>query len=509
MCPLRRPLRQKQSGEELEKPEETQASGLEGQLFHDAFEASPIGIALEDLEGWPIFVNPALCSMLGFSGEEMRSKHCVESSTPEDAKKNWALFQQLRAGSIDHYQLEKRFFRRDGSLFWGRLSVRLVNRLASPLVLAMVEDLTERRTAQQELLRAQEEERQRVDRERRLLETLELVTKETAAAVACCSRDFRHVWANQGYADWLHRPLEEIVGRTILDVVGKKAFETLRHHFERVLAGEKVSYEEEANFRGIGQRWISASYTPTLDADAVANGWLIVLVDVTERKLAEEALSTVSQKLIQAHEEERTWIARELHDDVNQRIALLAAHLDGLKQGLPAKLEQHLGVVRKQVEDLGSDIQALSHSLHSPKLELLGLAAAAASFCRELSVRQMVEIDFHSENVPKELPGEVSLCLFRVLQEALQNSTKHSGSRHFQVSLRGAANEIELTVHDSGIGFDPEEAIKGRGLGLTSMQERVKLVDGQLSIDSKPQRGTTIQARVFLRPRMKSASAVG
>jgi signal transduction histidine kinase len=172
-------------------------------------------------------------------------------------------------------------------------------------------------------------------------------------------------------------------------------------------------------------------------------------------------------------------------------------------------LESQIEEVRKQVEDLASDIQALAHTLHSPRLELLGLATAAASFCREFSDRQSVEIDFHSENIPKELPQEVSLSLFRVMQEALQNATKHSGSRQFQVSLRGGANEIELTVHDSGIGFRPEKAIKGRGLGLTSMQERLKLVKGQLSIDSKPRRGTTIQARVPLNPRMKSAGAVG
>jgi signal transduction histidine kinase len=220
--------------------------------------------------------------------------------------------------------------------------------------------------------------------------------------------------------------------------------------------------------------------------------------DITERKLAEEALSTVSQKLIEAHEEERTRIARELHDDVGQRLVLLAWHLGSSN-----------GNLRKQVEDLANDVQALSHQLHSPKLELLGLAAAAAGFCRELSDRQHVEIEFHSENIPKELPKEISLCLFRVLQEALQNAIKHSGSQQFQASLRSGASEIELTVRDSGIGFETDEAIKGPGLGLTSMQERLKLVNGRLSIDSKPQRGTTILARVPLNPRMKSARAVG
>src|SRR6516225_905280 len=116
--------------------EAVQTGTPETQLFHDIFDASPIGIAVENLNGQPLFVNPALFSMLGFSEEEMRSKHCVDFSPPEDAEKDWALFQKLRAGSIDHYQLEKRYFRRDGSLVWRNLSVSLLNSYPSPLVIA-------------------------------------------------------------------------------------------------------------------------------------------------------------------------------------------------------------------------------------------------------------------------------------------------------------------------------------------------------------------------------------
>jgi signal transduction histidine kinase len=116
-----------------------------------------------------------------------------------------------------------------------------------------------------------------------------------------------------------------------------------------------------------------------------------------------------------------------------------------------------------------------------------------------------VQIDLHSENIPKDLSQEISLCVFRVLQEALQNAIKHSGSRRFQVSLSRTSNEIFLTVHDSGIGFDPVEAIKGRGLGLTSMKERLKLVDGELSIESQLRAGTTIHVRVPLTSRTRSA----
>src|SRR6201987_1157098 len=99
---------------------------LNTQLFRDAFNASPIGIAVENLDGQPLFVNPALCSMLGFSEEELRGMHCVQFSPPDDAEKDWVLFQQLRAGSIDHYQLEKRYLRRDGSLVWGSLRISLL-----------------------------------------------------------------------------------------------------------------------------------------------------------------------------------------------------------------------------------------------------------------------------------------------------------------------------------------------------------------------------------------------
>jgi PAS domain S-box-containing protein len=257
-------------------------------------------------------------------------------------------------------------------------------------------------------------------------------------------------------------------------------------------------------------RWILDLGVPRYNLDGSFEGYIGSCIDVTDRKLAEEALSEMSRKLIEAQEQERKWIARELHDDINQQIALLAVNLERLKQDIPALAPaglQRLEEILEHASGLGSEIQALSHRLHSSKLEYLGLGAAASSFCRELSDRHGVEIDFHSKGVPKELRQEIALCLFRVLQESLQNAIKHSGSQRFEVCLRGASNEIELTVLDSGIGFNPEEAIIGRGLGLTSMRERLKLVNGKLSIDSRAQLGTTIRATVPLSPGSKAARA--
>lgn len=218
----------------------------------------------------------------------------------------------------------------------------------------------------------------------------------------------------------------------------------------------------------------------------------------------------MSRRLIEAHEEERVKVARELHDDVNQRLALISVNLDVLKRDVPESAtdaRHRLGEVREEIKDLGIDVQALSHRLHSSKLQYLGLTAAVTAFCREFSERKQVQVDLQCDSVPKTVADELSLCLFRVLQEALQNASKHSGSQHYQVSLKYASTEIALTVSDSGIGFDLPLAMQGRGLGITSMRERLKLVDGELSIQPGSPHGTVVQARVPVPQAVKSTSA--
>ncbi len=168
-----------------------------------------------------------------------------------------------------------------------------------------------------------------------------------------------------------------------------------------------------------------------------------------------------------------------------------------------------MGELQKQTTEIATDIQSLSHELHSSKLEYLGLAVAMRSFCRKFSEVQKIEIDFQSHDLPSPLPADTSVCLYRVLQEALHNSAKYSGIRHLEVQLWGTSDQIHLTVLDSGVGFDTEAAKESRGLGLISMQERVKLVNGTLSIESQPKRGTTIHARVPLSTGRGSMRAAG
>ncbi len=256
-------------------------------------------------------------------------------------------------------------------------------------------------------------------------------------------------------------------------------------------------------------RWMLDIAAPRVNGDGSFAGFVGSAVDITDQKLAQEALEKIGGKLIEAQEEERSRIARELHDDICQRLALLSMELEQANRGSngssgSAKIEE----IRRHCAQIAVDVQALSHKLHSSKLEYLGLAAAIRSFCREFSQQHSVSVHFTDENVPGFLPRDISLSLFRVTQEALQNALKHSGVREFWVALRGSANEIQLNVIDRGTGFDTESAMLDRGLGLVSMQERVHLVRGTFNIDSTVDGGTRILVRVPLQEETKSSLRV-
>jgi PAS domain S-box-containing protein len=242
------------------------------------------------------------------------------------------------------------------------------------------------------------------------------------------------------------------------------------------------------------RKWVMGRGEAQRDSDGRITGLRGTVQDITERQLAEQALSSMNGRLIEAQESERARIARDLHDDIGQRLAVLAIALEQMK--VPRESLDGLGALQEQTADIITEVQALSHELHPPRLLHLGVVAAMRGFCGELSGQRDVNIDFHHENVPATVPPDVSLCLFRVLQEALHNGVRHGRARHFDVQLRGVGDAVHLIVRDQGAGFDVEIASRGRGLGLTSMRERLKLVGGELVIESQSELGTTVLARL-------------
>ena len=247
-------------------------------------------------------------------------------------------------------------------------------------------------------------------------------------------------------------------------------------------------------------RWVLDIAAPRIGGDGVFAGFIGSASDVTDQKLAQEALEKMSGKLIDAQEKERSRIARELHDDICQRLTLLSLeiqHAMETSDGATPPADR-MEAAWEHCSGIASDVQALSHELHSSMLDLLGLTAAAKNFCREFSLQQGIVVEFTHTGMPQALPRDVSLCLFRVVQEALHNAAKHSGIDSFEVHLHGRPGEIDLEVRDAGAGFNVEKVRENGGLGLISMQERVHLVRGTFAIDSKTNCGTTIRARVPL-----------
>lgn len=246
-------------------------------------------------------------------------------------------------------------------------------------------------------------------------------------------------------------------------------------------------------------RWMFDVASPRVNGDGSFAGFIGSAIDMTDQKLAQQALEKVSGRLIEAQEKERSRIARELHDDICQRLALLSIELDranrdrsGPASLVPTSLEE----VRRHCAEIASDVQSLSHQLHSSRLEHLGLVAAVRGFCGELAKRHAVNVDFIDQNVPRNLTKDISLCLFRIAQEALHNAVKYSGVNEFKVELYRVGDELQLVVTDHGIGFDVPEARNKGGLGLLSMQERIHLVHGKLYVESAPGIGTKVIANV-------------
>jgi PAS domain S-box-containing protein len=249
-------------------------------------------------------------------------------------------------------------------------------------------------------------------------------------------------------------------------------------------------------------RWVFDIGVARFNPDRSFAGYIGSSIDVTERKMAEEALASLSGRLIDAQEEERKRIAREIHDDYNQRLAMLAMEVEELADQVghsPVEAGPIFHQIWNQIGELGSDLHSLSHRLHSSTLENLGLVAGMKAFCEEFAEQQEIQVDFANENVPRGIPADAALCLFRVAQEGLRNIKRHSGANKAEVRLEASETKLHLSITDQGRGFDVNQHSPRDGIGIRSMEERLRSFGGQLEISSRPMEGTRINAWLPLR----------
>jgi signal transduction histidine kinase len=224
-------------------------------------------------------------------------------------------------------------------------------------------------------------------------------------------------------------------------------------------------------------------------------------VTIAEKERSAAALMELSSRLIDAQEEERSRIARELHDDFSQRLAVLAINLKRATRSFrtePEKAAEQVSELCEQTSDIGADLHKMSRNLHSSTLDVLGLVEGMRSLCKEFTEQHGLPVEFVAEGVPRTVPSTISLCLFRIAQESLNNVKKHSGASDAVVELQGSDKDIVLSVADAGVGFDQADPSFKAGLGLQSMRERLRAVRGTIDVDSGKGSGTQIIVQVPL-----------
>jgi signal transduction histidine kinase len=307
-------------------------------------------------------------------------------------------------------------------------------------------------------------------------------------------REGRYVDYHARARELLFVPPEIFLGKTIREIMPGMLADTFMDALERARTTDDpivVDYELPLD----ELRHFEARFVP---AD---NGRVLSVVrDVTESKRAIELNRALAGRIIVSQEQERQRIARELHDDLSQKIALLNLEVDQIADEVPAEAQRaRLEIVSSQIGEIAGDLSDLSHRLHPSRLQSLGLIESVRLLCSEISQRRQVNIEFSSSELPPAVDPRVSLCLYRIAQEALHNIAKHSQARDASVELTREGNEVYLHIADTGIGFDPV-ALDRAGLGLVSMRERVGVLKGNLVINATPGGGTRIGVRVPLTP---------
>jgi PAS domain S-box-containing protein len=469
---------QRRAKEELRKSE---------QRFSKAFQQSPLALTLVSAKtNLYLDVNKTFERLWGYKREDVIGKSALEIGLWVNPSERARLTQKLEAeGSLREAECEWRS--KDGRTLVALAAVELIEIDDEPCFLSVVADITDRKRAERALLES----------ERRFW----LMANTAPVMIWTSGVDKLYDYFNQTWLQFTGRPLEAELGKGWLEGVHQDDVTACVATYTKAFDARRPFQMQYRLQRHDGQyRWLVDAAVPRFNGDGSFAGFIGSCIDITERKLAVEVLSTVGRKLLEAQEEERRRIARELHDDINQRMALLANGLQEVGQALSSSGDllpkKELRNLWQLTNEIATDIEHMSHQLHPSKLHYLGLAAAVRDLCQESARQHKIEIECVVRDLPENLDESTSLSLFRTLQESLRNAGKHSHASHVKVELVCRSGLIQLHVSDDGAGFDTHDMENAHGLGLISMRERLRSVGGEFSIRSMPSHGTQVEGRV-------------
>lgn len=447
-----------------------------------------------DVAGTIVMANRMTETIFGYRPEELRGRP-LDVLIPEDVRSRHReyhhdFFFHPRRRMMGA-RLPLRALHKNGSILPVEIGLSYIRTAGGMFAIAFVTDITERT---------------RIDEERQKFVSL---ADRSPTFIGMCDLHFRPSYINSAGMRLVGvDSLEEARRTKIQDYLfpEDRAFMT-NEFFPRVLRDGHSRIEVRLRQLKTGKPiWMLHDVFSICDSSSVVIGWATVSIDIGEQKRAERALSVSRQelralagRLINAEEEARKQISRELHDDLGQKLAILAFDCGSLllDNALGAEqIRQEVRNIETRVVQISQDVRQIAHQLHPSILEDLGITAALRELCHEFSAREGIEAIFCEDQVEKKLPVSIASCLYRVTQEALHNVSKHANARKVCVRLNRVPDGVHLNIHDSGIGFDTNSESFRSGLGIVSMKERVRLVQGEFSINSEPGHGTEV--RVFV-----------
>ena len=342
--------------------------------------------------------------------------------------------------------------------------------------------------------------------EQKLLESearLSLAASSASAGLWSLNMEKGSLWTTATARSLFGIQSEEMSYGTFLGVIHPEDRASVKQAIEDTSAAGDETKVEYRIVRPDGEiRWLVSRGTRYSNGPDKTQTLMGVVIDITDRKQSEEERLEISRRLLRAQESERSRIARELHDDIGQDLAILCIQMERAGKpvsDIPGKLHSDVPELLSRARDIAKKISQVSHQLHSSVLDHLGLKTAVEVLCRESASRFHIAVNCICENIPPQVDEVVALSLFRLAQEALHNLRKHSGAKHVDVRLAGIENNLSLAITDDGCGFDLDRALLGPGLGLISMRERIQAIGGQFEVVSAPGKGTRIHAQAPFR----------
>jgi PAS domain S-box-containing protein len=373
---------------------------------------------------------------------------------------------------------------KSGELRWLDFAGARTNFEGKPAILATAFDITAIKRAEQQLL------------ERTMY--LDALIANSPLGIVTKDEQNRVVFCNPAFEQMFHYSQNELQGRDIDDIIASHDLEDANRMTFAVRGGGVVHATTQRRRKDGTLIDVELHGIRVFSGDTFV-GAFAIYQDITERRRSEEKLQALRNRLTRTQEEERSRIARDLHDDIGQRLALLTIDLEQMKlasEQAGSALARELEALVRTAGEITSDVHNVSRRLHPSQVELLGLAPALNNFCKEFANRNSMRIQFTSACLTCKVPEEASLCLFRVAQEAIRNVHKHSGCPEALVELDEVSGSLRLRISDRGNGFDPTSAEASQGLGLLSMEERLRSMGGELFVHSLPGGGTSIEASI-------------